>query len=86
MIYQDLGRLSEALPLLEKGYRLRKELLGEKHPDTLMSLNNLGMIYKELGRLSEALPLLEKGYRLSKEVLGEKLEGFAFVRKKLSSF
>jgi len=72
MIYRDLGRFSEALPLLEDGYRLYKDVLGEKHPDTLTSLINLAGIYRELGRLSEALPLFEDGYRLSKEVLGEK--------------
>jgi len=71
-IYQNLGRLSEALPLYEKNYRLSKEVLGEKHLDTLLRINNLASIYLELGRLSEALPLHEKGYRLSKEVLGEK--------------
>jgi CHAT domain-containing protein len=72
MIYSELGSLSDSLPLLEKGYRLFSEVLGEKHPDTLSSLNNLATIYRNLGRLFEALPLLEKGYRLSKEVLGEK--------------
>ncbi|OQY52650.1 MAG: hypothetical protein B6247_16595 [Candidatus Parabeggiatoa sp. nov. 2] len=46
------------MPLFEKGYRLTKEVLGEKHPDTITSLNNLAGIYQELGRLSEALPLL----------------------------
>jgi CHAT domain-containing protein len=64
--------LSEALSLLEKTYLLSKEVLGEKHLDTLTILNNLALIYQELGRLSEALPLFEKAYRLHKEVLGEK--------------
>ncbi len=71
-LYQDLGSLSKALPLLEKSYRLSKEVLGEKHPFTLLTLNNLALIFQNLGRLSEALPLYEKSYRLSKEVLGEK--------------
>ena len=60
------------MPLFEKGYRLTKEVLGEKHSLTLTSLNNLAFIYNAVGRLSEALPLYEKGYRLRKEVLGEK--------------
>jgi len=58
--------------LLEKSYRLSKEMLGEKHSLTLTSLNNLANLYQDLGSLSKALPLLEKSYRLSKEVLGEK--------------
>jgi len=70
--YYQQGLFKEALPLAEKAYHIRKENLGEKHLDTLTSLNNLAMIYQNLGRLSEALPLSEKNYRLSKEVLGEK--------------
>ena len=70
--YYQQGQFRKALPLAEKAFEIRKEILGEKHPDTLSSLNNLARIYKELGRFSEALPLLEDGYRLSKEVLGEK--------------
>ncbi|MEK8016424.1 MAG: tetratricopeptide repeat protein, partial [Candidatus Parabeggiatoa sp.] len=68
---QAVGRLDEALPLLEKGYRLSLQVLGETHPNTLSSLNNLAGIYKAVGRLDEALPLYEKGYRLSLQVLGE---------------
>jgi CHAT domain-containing protein/Flp pilus assembly protein TadD len=58
--------------LYEKAYRLRKEVLGEKHPGTLTSLSGLAFIYQAIGRLSDALPLYEKAYRLRKEVLGEK--------------
>jgi CHAT domain-containing protein len=51
---------------------LTKEVLGEKHPNTLGNLSNLAGIYQDLWRLSEALLLSEKAYRLRKEVLGEK--------------
>jgi tetratricopeptide (TPR) repeat protein len=43
--YYQQGQFEQALPLAEKAYRLRKEVLGEKHPDTLTSLNNLASIY-----------------------------------------
>jgi len=46
-------------------------VLGEKHPTSLLILNNLATTYQNLGRHDEALPLFEKSYRLSKEVLGE---------------
>ncbi len=71
-IYQKLGRFEKALPLLETGYAVMKELAGEKHDKTLMVLGNLAVIYRELGRLDEALPLFETSYRLTKEVLGQK--------------
>jgi tetratricopeptide (TPR) repeat protein len=70
--YYEQGLFKQALPLAEEALRIRTEILGEKHPDTLTSLNNLAIIYQYLGRLSEALPLFEKCYRLRKEVLGEK--------------
>jgi CHAT domain-containing protein len=84
--YDSLGRFDQALPLYEQAYRLFKEVLGDKHPDTLGSLNNLAGIYRALGRYAEALPLYEQGYRLHKEVLGDKhpdtlksLNNLAFV-------
>jgi tetratricopeptide (TPR) repeat protein len=70
--YYQQGKFQEALPLAEKAFKIINEILGEKHPDTLTSLNNLAGIYQTIGQLSEALPLFEKSYRLHKEVLGEK--------------
>jgi len=70
--YYQQGRFEQALPLAEKALKIRTEILGEKHPDTLTSLMNLANIYQNSGRLEEALPLFEKGYRLKKELLGEK--------------
>jgi len=66
------GLFKQALPLAENAYNIRKQILGEKHHDTLASLNNLASIYLELGRFSEALPLSEKAYSLAKNELGEK--------------
>ena len=72
VIYQSLGRLSDALPLFEKIYHLNQEVFGEKHFVTVSSLNNLVVIYQDVGRLSDALQLSEKSYRLHQEVFGEK--------------
>jgi len=65
--------------LLEKSYRLFRQVLGEKHPKTLISLNNFLLsidnvagTYLELGRHEEGLLWFEKGYSLAKEVFGEK--------------
>ena len=66
--YYQRGEFKKALSLAEKAFQIRNNRLGEKHPDTLSSLNNLALIYKAIGRLEEALPLFEKGYRLSEEV------------------
>jgi CHAT domain-containing protein len=57
--------------LRKKVYHLSKEVLGEKHPNTIRSLNNLAMSYQSSGKLPEALLLFEKSYRFHKEVFGE---------------
>ena len=66
------GEAQQALPYAEKVFNIRKDILGEKHPDTLESLNNLAVIYYSVGRLGETLPLLKKAYVLRNQVLGEK--------------
>ncbi len=71
ILYND-GQYKQALPLLEKALQLRTEALGEKHPDTLTSLNNLAEAYVAIGRPAEALALHEKALWLRTEILGEK--------------
>ena len=51
---------------------IRKEVLGEKHPDTAMSYNNIGNVYYNLGDYNEALEYFNKALEIKKEVLGEK--------------
>ena len=55
-----MRQLSEALPLSKKAYRLINEVLGEKHPYTVGSLNNLALIYEELGKINKAIKHFEK--------------------------
>ena len=63
---------ADALPLWEKVYRLRLEALGDRHPDTLRSLNNVAGCYHDLGRIDDAIAIYERIYHLQVEVLGEK--------------
>ena len=44
-LYQK-GESRKAVPYAEKAFNIRKEILGETHPDTLTSLNNLGSVNK----------------------------------------
>ena len=53
-------------------YNARKEILGEKHPDTLNSLNNLASSYSYLGDYNKACKLQNAVYNARKEILGEK--------------
>ena len=54
-VYHTLGRREEALALHQRAYLLRKESLGEEHPDTLASRLGIGKALGELQRLAEAL-------------------------------
>ncbi len=51
---------------------IRKEVQGEKHPDTASSLNNLGALLSNMGDYSAAQPYFEQALAIKQEVLGEK--------------
>ena len=48
-----------------------ERVLGETHPNTLASRNNLALAYRSAGRLDEAIPLLERTLADYERVLGE---------------
>ena len=68
----EAGKAGEAAPLYAEELALTTELLGKKHPDTLVSLSNYALVLSTLDRASEAEPLFAEGLRLRQEVLGEK--------------
>jgi tetratricopeptide (TPR) repeat protein len=49
---------------------LRRQLLGEEHPDVAASLNNLALLYKSQGRYSEAEPLYIQALDICERRLG----------------
>nr|NCS30880.1 tetratricopeptide repeat protein [Microcystis aeruginosa F13-15] len=55
-LYQQ-GKYNEAIPLAEQALAIRKQQLGDNHPSTATSLNNLAALYESQGRYSEAEPL-----------------------------
>ena len=48
----------------------RKRVLGEEHPDTLTSMNNLAYTWKEQGRDEEAIKLMTECVQLRTQILG----------------
>ena len=68
---RKLGRQQEALPLFEEALRLRREVLGERHPDTAFSLKNKALTLQELGRVAEAEPLFGEALALRRDRLGD---------------
>ena len=54
-----------------RAYEKRCKLLGEEHPDTLRSLNNLVLAYGKVGNYEKSLELCEEVYEKSCKVLGK---------------
>ncbi len=50
LVYSEVGRRQEALQLTERVVKAYKKTLGEKHPNTLDSMQNLAIRYSEMSR------------------------------------
>ncbi|NEC93710.1 tetratricopeptide repeat protein, partial [Streptomyces sp. SID12501] len=69
--YQGAGDLGRAIPLYEQTLTASVRVLGEDHPSTLTSRNNLAGAYQGAGDLGRAIPLYEQTLTASVRVLGE---------------
>jgi tetratricopeptide (TPR) repeat protein len=65
------GRHREALPLLEQVRDIRRKVLGEDHPDTATSYNNVAFNLDDHGRYQEAQEVYQKALAIRRKVLGE---------------
>ncbi|KAH7308428.1 P-loop containing nucleoside triphosphate hydrolase protein [Stachybotrys elegans] len=68
----DRGRWREKEPVDKKALALRREVLGEKHPDTIGSMAELATTYHQQGHYSKAESMKADVLELRREVLGEK--------------
>ena len=55
-------------------------MLGEDHPNTAISLNNLANLYRDQGRHAEAAPLLKEAVEIMERVLGAEHPNTKFLR------
>ena len=51
---------------------MERETLGNRHPNTLNSINNLGMLLKAKGDLAAAEPLYREALKGMRETLGDR--------------
>src|SRR5205823_270248 len=58
--YFALGDYPAAQFHLERALEVRRDVLGEEHPDTLNSMNDLALLHKVQGQFSKAEPLYIK--------------------------
>jgi len=69
--YYGLGKYEAAEPHLERAIELYRGQFGAEHPDTLVTLVQLGWLYSMQGRRNEAEPLFIKALETRQRVLGE---------------
>ena len=65
------GRYASARDLQQRTYDTLRRILGEDHPDTLTSANNLAENLRDLGDLAGARDLHQRIYDTRRRVLGE---------------
>ena len=70
--YQSMSRWAEAERCCQRSLETCQSELGECHPDTAISLNNLALLYQSQGRYNEAEPLYVKALEIRKAKLGER--------------
>lgn len=69
-VYLWMGMYDAALPLQERALALRRHELGEDHPETLLSINNLGEILHYQGKLEEAEPYYQEAIDKRRKAFG----------------
>ena len=71
LFFINQGAPARAIRFLHRSLTDRRRVLGEDHPDTLASRNNLAGAYQEVGDLGRAIPLLQHGLTECVRVLGK---------------
>ena len=69
-LLKDMGKLEEAKLLYEEALQARRETLGDRHPDTLISISNLADLLRAAGALVESEAVLGNAVGVAQEVLG----------------
>ena len=67
----QLGQVGEAIEQAQQVLALRKESLGESHPEYAEGLNNLGLMYQSVGDLTQAETLIRRATEIWKQALGQ---------------
>lgn len=65
------GRHEPAYNNCMKAYTIRQQLLGQEHPDTLTSMNNLALVLDSQGKYDEAEEMHRQTLRSREKVLGK---------------
>ncbi|XP_057300355.1 kinesin light chain 1-like [Hydractinia symbiolongicarpus] len=69
--YTDVENYTNAMSIFINVYNLRKELLGEKHPDTLITKRNIGICLVSQKKFSGAMDIYQNVYEHQSKIFGE---------------
>jgi tetratricopeptide (TPR) repeat protein/CHAT domain-containing protein len=61
------GKFADALPAAQEALEIRKKLLGDSHPDTVTSLQNLAFVMWRMGNDAQAEPLYQQALEIMKK-------------------
>jgi tetratricopeptide (TPR) repeat protein len=64
-----MGAYEKAEPLYLKALKIREKVLGEEHPDTATSYNNLAVFYYGQGDFERAYEFMKKAVDVRSKVL-----------------
>jgi tetratricopeptide (TPR) repeat protein len=67
--YDSAGRRAESMKLMEEVLPLRRKVLGPDHPETLTSMNDLGLSLLDAGELDKAEKMLRDCLAIRKKKL-----------------
>jgi tetratricopeptide (TPR) repeat protein len=71
-VLHSQGKYDEAETMHRQELQLCEEVLGQRHPDTLRSMNNLAVVLKSQGKYDEAEAMHRQTLQLREEVLGQR--------------
>lgn len=69
--YAYLNKYHLAIPSMKQALTIYKKISGEKNPDYIYMLNELGLFYNFIEEYTQSITISEKACALSKEVFGE---------------
>ena len=69
--FSGLGMPDESFSAFQRAVSLRREKLGDDHPATLSSMNNLAMAYYDAGQFDLAISMLETTLQKRRNALGD---------------
>ena len=70
--YESLSQWNDAERCYQRALAISKSELGDRHPSTATSLNNLALLYRSQGRYGEAEPLYVEALEIRKSELGDR--------------